>query len=1457
MSRDGWSRKRANASDDNGWAERGGYMAAKVSKLDEQFKLDAPREKQREGACSQIFSGVAIYVNGYTEPSADELRRLMMLHGGQFHVYYSRSKTTHIIANNLPNNKIQELKGEKIVQPAWITDSIKAGHLLSYLQYQLYAKQKGLSFPSVSLRQAHDTAGPSHGLLKPSIHQNLRPPQGSIQGPALNHEQSFHSRQNNSIPSPTHNQLHPCNFHLQSIQHSPIAGFTTPKPSHVIPNQLGSQHRHPGTGPRHYSPLQTHALSNPSPATHPHGLEHPLPGCIRPPPPYSRSPSSLVPSRPSVQHRKHGHTKPQTSVSSNPLQPSYRELDLKINGSLQTSLDLTSHLNGVQEWSSEYPCPVRALQGLKEAPLTNGHTYPVNGALKPVDLSPTPDQPPVDKDLHQCRLKSPENKPTSPPVHHQTKPDPYVFPHSPPRQPNQSPVSAHRPSSHAANEKRPKPPPPTYQEAIAATEFHPLPPNPQQPCQLDPIPDKAHSSFASHSLSRSPVRLNGSHHNAFSSDPTSPKANNLSANTCPPDPPVNKSSSSRPSAQLLAQTGGIISEFYSHSRYHQISTWRIGFSEYVNELHSRRRTAGGTTFPGKDRLKKCAAQRPADGQGTSAPLSFKSCILHVDMDCFFVSVGIRHRPELKGKPVAVTSNRGPGRVALRPGANPQMEQQYYQRKLSRAQPERREDDLEQTPSPDSPISPANGVEQDTTALSMAEIASCSYEARQAGVKNGMFFGKAKQLCPSLQSVPYDFEAYKDVALTMYEVLVSYTHDIEALSCDEVLIDGSALLSELAISPEELAKAIRADIKEKTGCSASAGIGSNILLARLATRKAKPDGQYFLRSEEVDDFIRELSVTSLPGVGPVMGRKLAGMGVRTCGDLQQVSLSQLQKAFGPRTGQTLFRFCRGLDDRPVRYEKERKSVSAEINYNIRFTGAEEAECFLSNLSMEVQRRLQEAGLRGRRVTLKIMVRKAGAPVEPAKYGGHGICDNLARTVTLAQPTDSGQLIASAVIKLFHAMKLQVQDMRGVGIQVQHLEGTHPVPDNHTGGRTRSIKDMLRGQGSAARANSTAADTTSKQEETSITAPPSHSSPRPPSPAEPVPGTSKEQPPASIRTPNHTRTRLNFSIEVPSPSQVDRSVLEALPAELREQVEQSWTHREGRASDALCRSPGPTPSSPPPQPSPPHSRPASPPPPVSGPPLSARPVGTLVLQIPNQPGQTGSTGIVLELPDFSQVDPDVFAALPRELQEELRSAYSRRQNAQPQGKLLEQRNPLLQLKQSGVGVGLGRVKRRFKKKNAVSPAKKGPSPLKRRLAGNSPAKALPSPIKSREAVAGLKTENGPSTSSLKQDIQENLSKFIPRPAPALAGAFDLTDIRTLLREWVTTISEPMEEDILQVVKYCTDLIEDKDLEKLDLVIKYMKRLMQQSVESVWSMAFDFILDNVQVVVQQAYGSTLKIA
>ncbi|KAG9348665.1 hypothetical protein JZ751_028982 [Albula glossodonta] len=1132
--------------------------------------------------------------------------------------------------------------------------------------------------------------------------------------------------------------------------------------------------------------------------------------------------------------------------------------DCRPNGSMRPWPDLLAvpKMNGVRAEGSESPdlSPVSAPWGSTEKPLTNGHAHPVNGALKPLDLALHSGRPPLrtPSPLRRDPQLGPPHRPVMQPPSPQTSRSPQTTRSPQPEasvqrtsrttSPTHKPVlqlpanqnadtvtKPHTPPPQSPGREKPLTPQPEgHQSPGTLKSVHKpslqLPPNqkvaaatkPQTPPPLSRSPEKP-SPQKGFSPAHSKVRLNGTHHFV---PPQSP--------ALLPPPPTRAPGTSGPGplpAKPLARPAesNIISEFYSYSRLHHISTWRSEFSQYVSSLQQQRRAAGGAVFLGRERLRRHCVARGTGPVAPAGPQTQQPCIMHVDMDCFFVSVGIRHRPELKGKPVAVTSNRGLGHVAQRPGANPQMELQYYQRKWAQNRPDERDADLEATPSPDNPENHGNGVDQDVASLSMAEIASCSYEARQAGVRNGMFFGQAKQLCPALQSVPYDFQAYKEVAQAMYETLASYTHDIEALSCDEALLDASSVLAELAVSPDELAGAIRADVRERTGCSASVGMGSNILLARMATRKAKPDGQYYLKSEEVDDFIRDQSVTSLPGVGRSMGCKLASLGVRTCGDLQQIPMSRLQKEFGPRTGQTLYRFCRGLDDRPVRSEKERKSVSAEMNYGIRFTQVEEAESFLGNLSLELQRRLQGAGLRGRRLTLKVMVRKPGAPTEPAKYGGHGICDNLARAVNLDHPTDCAKAISTAAVKLFHSMKLSVTDLRGVGMQMQQLvgaSGPSSESPHATGHRPRSVIDMLLaqrtpghpaaqadppsipsldGRSNQNRMSPTRAPPTPKSTPTHATTPPPSASPAP----EPVPGTSKGEPPprynGGLHTPSHARTRLNLSIEVPSPSQVDRSVLEALPAELREQVEQSWRQKEV-----------PLPSPPPPLPPP-------------APPAPLEPVGTLVLHISDQGGQSGPTGIILELPDFSQ--------------------------------------------------------RRYKRKN-TSPAKKGASPLKARLHGNSPAKSSPAKlfphVLKHEDGNALKVENGPTVSPTKPDIQHQLSKLAPRPGPTLAGACELSDIRTLLKEWVTTMSgagarrtegqsavlsalfspDPMEEDILQVVKYCTELVEDRDLEKLDLVIKYMKRLMQQSVESVWSMAFDFILDNVQVVVQQTYGSTLKI-
>ncbi|XP_059262235.1 DNA repair protein REV1 isoform X1 [Mustela nigripes] len=1253
MRRGGW-RKRA---ENDGWEKWGGYMAAKVQKLEEQFRSDATLQK--DGTSSTIFSGVAIYVNGYTDPSAEELRKLMMLHGGQYHVYYSRSKTTHIIATNLPNAKIKELKGEKVIRPEWIVESIKAGRLLSCIPYQLYSKQssmqKGLNF-TPACKAEEPGPGPS------SVVKQL----------------------NNRV-------------------------------NHIIKK------------------IET-------------------------------------------------------------------ENEVKVNG--MNSWNEEDANNDFNFMELEQIFPGRKQNGIPHhrdnTAIFNGHTPSSNGALKTQD----------------CLV----------PMGHS--------------------IASRLSPDFAQGEEQAEKSSTDFRDCVVHLSQ-------QSTRNTDAVRNPHRTNSFSLSSLHSNTKVNGAHHSAVQGPSSTKSTSSI--------PTLSKAAPSVPSKPSDC---GFISDFYSRSRLHHISMWKCELTEFVSAL--QRQSSG--VFPGREKLKKMKTGRSAlvvTDTGNMSVLSsprHQSCIMHVDMDCFFVSVGIRNRPDLKGKPVAVTSNRGTGRAPLRPGANPQLEWQYYQNKILKGKA---------AEIPDSSLwenqdsAQANGID---SVLSKAEIASCSYEARQVGIRNGMFFGQAKQLCPSLQAVPYDFHAYKEVARTMYETLASYTHNIEAVSCDEALVDITEILAETRLTPDEFANAVRMEIKDQTKCAASVGIGSNILLARMATRKAKPDGQYHLKPEEVDDFIRGQLVSNLPGVGRSMESKLTSLGIKTCGDLQYMTMAKLQKEFGPKTGQMLYRFCRGLDDRPVRTEKERKSISAEINYGIRFTQPKEAEAFLLNLSEEIQRRLEAAGMKGKRLTLKVMVRKPGAPVETAKFGGHGICDNIARTVTLDQATDSAKIIGKATLNMFHTMKLNISDMRGVGIQVNQLVPINPNPSacpsrpsvqsSHFPGGSHSVLDLFQVQKAKKSIEEehkevfvAAMDLEISSASRNCTFMPSFST-HLTSSVNPV--TSKAESSGKwngLHSPISLKSRLNLSIEVPSPSQLDQSVLEALPPDLREQIEQACAGQQGEQHGDKRKEP------------------------VNGcnTGILPQPVGTVLLQIPEPQESNSDAGIsVIALPAFSQVDPEVFAALPAELQKELNAAYDQRQrqgeNAAHQQLATASvpKNLLRQLKPAAV-----KEKKRNKKKNPISSPKKIQSPLKNKLL-TSPVKTLPGACGSpQKLIDGFLKHEGPASEKPLGELSAStsgvpgLSSLQPEPAacrrppaPNLAGAVEFSDVKTLLKEWITTISDPMEEDILQVVKYCTDLIEEKDLEKLDLVIKYMKRLMQQSVESVWNMAFDFILDNVQVVLQQTYGSTLKV-
>ncbi|KAL6765308.1 hypothetical protein V8C86DRAFT_2430773 [Haematococcus lacustris] len=340
-------------------------------------------------------------------------------------------------------------------------------------------------------------------------------------------------------------------------------------------------------------------------------------------------------------------------------------------------------------------------------------------------------------------------------------------------------------------------------------------------------------------------------------------------------------------------------------------------------------------------------------------------------------------------------------------------------------------------------------------------------------------GKPLVVCHSNSSkgtaeVPYMYEKFQTISEQVYRLLLRTSSAVQPLSCDEAYLDVTGLGD-----PELLAAALRRDIQATTHCTASAGIGPNILVARLATRRAKPNGQYRVTSTQVLPFLADLPLSDLPGVGWAQQQKLAEKNLSTvrqaaCAprlssekpvsvcdcdyrpaspQVWSSSKEQLQRILGEKTGSALWAHAHGRDDRQVEPPKARKSVGAEVNWGIRFDSYEDAERFLAELAQEVATRMATAGVQGKTVTLKtwalkhiqlaasvgavrldsVMIkrRQQGAPT-PWKALGHGPCDNLSRSVTLARFTASAGQLLEAAGGLMRAMGVAAGEMRGLGI-----------------------------------------------------------------------------------------------------------------------------------------------------------------------------------------------------------------------------------------------------------------------------------------------------------------------------------------------------------------------------------------------------------------------------------------
>lgn len=209
------------------------------------------------------------------------------------------------------------------------------------------------------------------------------------------------------------------------------------------------------------------------------------------------------------------------------------------------------------------------------------------------------------------------------------------------------------------------------------------------------------------------------------------------------------------------------------------------------------------------------------------------------------------------------------------------------------------------------------------------ISAASYEARKFGVHSAMSSARAKKICPNLIIVHPNMKKYAEESKKIRAVFHRFTHLVEPLSLDEAYLDVTGL-KHFQGSATLIAVEIRKLIFDETGLTASAGIAPNKFLAKVASDWKKPDGQFVIIPEEVDDFIEKLPVQKILGVGKVTEEKMAKLGLKTCGDLQKKSLNDLCSHFGS-FGNHLYDICRGRDDRPVVTSRERKSVSIEETF----------------------------------------------------------------------------------------------------------------------------------------------------------------------------------------------------------------------------------------------------------------------------------------------------------------------------------------------------------------------------------------------------------------------------------------------------------------------------------------------------------------------------------------------
>jgi DNA polymerase IV len=337
-------------------------------------------------------------------------------------------------------------------------------------------------------------------------------------------------------------------------------------------------------------------------------------------------------------------------------------------------------------------------------------------------------------------------------------------------------------------------------------------------------------------------------------------------------------------------------------------------------------------------------------------------IIHIDMDAFYASVEQRDDPTLKGKPIVV-------------GGLPE----------------------------------ERGV-----------VCTASYEARKFGIRSAMPTKTALKRYPGLIIIRPNFRKYVKISDKLFEFYKEYTDLVESMSLDECYLDVTE--NKLNVkTATEIAFNLKNRIKRELNLTASVGVAPNKLLAKIASDINKPDGVFVIKPNQINEFMNDLSVGKLWGVGKVTFQKFKEMNILTCGELQKLPMIELLDKFGI-FGETLYYFARGLDDRPVITEHEIKSIASEETFSTDIDDIELIKKALLQHTETVCERLIQNNLKAKTVTIKI------------KYFNFEV---ITRSKSLNYCTSDAVELHNMSQKLLSKTKAGIKKIRLIGVSLSNF------------------------------------------------------------------------------------------------------------------------------------------------------------------------------------------------------------------------------------------------------------------------------------------------------------------------------------------------------------------------------------------------------------------------------------